>query len=389
MTVLTDTTKNARRSLTPWELPSLLTPVHSYRHSTRKAGPERPHFPAILGFVYRNRFAVASQIGRRFADVLKSERTTRRHLEELEALGYLGLAPTCGLSPLFPKVYYVTGRGVKKLQASLAAQGKPWKAVRVDRCGRHSQEGYSADRTIHELLITEFLLGTRETIAGRSDLDLLTTQRRSLARHPAFHVATAGRSSRLVPDAMFLFRQRDGGMVCCLLEMDLGTMNVKQIRQKYRRYAAWSASQSGQQYLIDLYRTHGAQSPRPTFRLLMVARDRSGQDDHRRLRELYAAAKGLPTAMQDRLWFASVADMQSHQRDSLPLAAPLWIRGRTLRLSAVNGTHGADVSDECRGTAHGGKVGHAELHQSLFPMASDVGDDELEPGKPSGLNVDA
>ena len=104
---------------------------------------------------------------------------------------------------------------------------------------------------------------------------------------------------------------RDGGMVCCLLEMDLGTMNVKRIRQKYRRYAAWIASQAGQQYLIDLYRSHGAQSPRPTFRLLMIARDRSGQDDHRRLRELYAAAKGLPAAMQDRLWFASVTDLQT------------------------------------------------------------------------------
>lgn len=372
MTILAEAVaKSRRRPLTPWELPSLLTPVHSYRHSTRKTGPVRPHFPAILGFVYRNRFAVASQIRRRFADVLKSERTTRRHLEELEALGYLGLAPTCGLSPLFPKVYYVTGRGVKTLQKSLAAHGKPWKAVRVDRCGRHSQEGYSADRTIHELLITEFLLGIRQTIAGRSDLELLTIQRRSLARHPALRVTTAGRSTRLVPDAMFLFRQRDGGMVCCLLEMDLGTMNAKQIRQKYRRYTAWSTSQAGQQYLIDLYRSHGAQSPRPMFRLLMVARDRAGQDDHRRLSELHAPTMALPTTMQDRLWFASVTDLQQHQEDRLPLAAPIWMRGQTLRLSAVGGMRGADGPHGCDGIAYVGIVSRTVVRQSLFPEISD------------------
>jgi hypothetical protein len=81
-----------RRSLTPWELPSLLNPVHAFRRSKSKAKTERPHFPAILGFVYRNRFAVASQIQRRFRNVLRSDRTTRRHLEELESLGYVGVA---------------------------------------------------------------------------------------------------------------------------------------------------------------------------------------------------------------------------------------------------------------------------------------------------------
>ena len=86
-----------RRPLTPWELPSLLISVHAYRRRKKEPKTERSHFPAILGFVYRNRFAVAFQIQRRFSDTLRSDRTTRRHLEELEALGYLAVAPARGV----------------------------------------------------------------------------------------------------------------------------------------------------------------------------------------------------------------------------------------------------------------------------------------------------
>src|SRR2546423_1022175 len=119
--------KHERRALTPWELPSLLTPVHVHRRSQKRSKKERAHFAAVLGFVYRNRFAVASQIQGRFFRVLRSDRTARRHLEELCSLGYLGVVPVRGVGPLFPKVYYVTGRGVRRLQESLAKQGKTWK----------------------------------------------------------------------------------------------------------------------------------------------------------------------------------------------------------------------------------------------------------------------
>ena len=47
-------------------------------------------------------------------------------------------------------------------------------------------------------------------------------------------------------------------MVCCFVEMDNGTMNRKMIRAKYARYLTWSQSAVGKQYLIDLYRRHGA-----------------------------------------------------------------------------------------------------------------------------------
>jgi len=318
--------RKGRRPLTPWELPSLLLPVHSYRRSKKKLKPERAHFPAILGFVYRNRFAVASQIKRRFFSILRSDRTARRHLEELETLGYLAVTPGRGVGPLFPKVYFVTGRGVRRLRESLAKNGKAWEAPRVDRRGRSAQEGYTADRIIHEILITEFLLALWQTVQGRPDLEMLTIQRRSLAKHPAFKVTLGSRETRLIPDAMFLFRQANGGMACCFLELDNGTMNAKQIRAKYARYGAWSKSPAGQQYLVDLYRRFGVKEPRATFRLLIVARSRSGFKDPERLQELRSPITHLPPALQARFWITTVQDLAGKQEEPLPLAAAIWRR---------------------------------------------------------------
>lgn len=348
--------KSQPRSLTPWELPSLLTPLHRHCRSAKHRKRERPHFPAIVGFVYRNRFAVASQIQRRFSAALRSDRTTRRHLEELESLGYLDVAPGRGVGPLFPKVYYVTGRGVRKLGESLCQQGKPWQPSRIDRRGRDAKEGYAPERIIHEILITEFMLAVWATIEGRPDLELLSMQRRSLARHGAFQVAVGSRRTRLVPDAMFLFQQKGGGMCCCFLELDNGTMNAKQIAAKYTRYAAWSQSAAGEKYLVELYRRHGAKNPRATFRLLVVARSRTGLDDDRRVAELMATANEAPPAIRERLWLTTAAILKQHQEDELPLGADIWLRARDLVRTSISGSTQGQIAKDRR--------------HHLFPLAS-------------------
>ena len=322
----TPKSKQPRRPLTPWELPSLLAPVHSHRKQRKKPKTERSHFPAVLGFVYRNHFAVASQIQRRFSSVLRSDRTTRRHLEELEALRYLAVAPGRGVGPLFPKVYYVTGCGVRRLRESLTKQGKPWRPSRIDRRGRDSREGYAADRIIHEILITEFLLALWQTVEQRPDLQLLSVQRRSLVKHPAFQSIAGGRSTRLAPDAMFLFRQKDCGMCCCFLELDNGTMNRKQIEAKLARYVAWSKAHRGQQFLMDCYGRHGAQNPHPRFRLLIVVRSRTGLDDDSRAAELLAVARRMPRGARNALWLTTAAILREHQHDEHPLGATIWLR---------------------------------------------------------------
>jgi hypothetical protein len=318
-----------------------LTPVHEYRRSPKRCTKERAHFTAILAFVYRNRFAVGSQIQRRFSKVLRSGRTTHRHLEELVALGFLGVAPARCVGPLFPKVYYVTGRGVRRLKKSLSKQGKPWQPGRIDRRGRDANEGYAAEQIIHEILITEFMLTLWQTVEGRPDLELLNVERRSLVKHPAFRITLGKRSTRLAPDALFLFRQQDGSMCCCCLELDNGTMNAKKLRAKFARYAAWSQSASGQQYLINLYQRYGAKEPRPAFRLLMVARSRTGLDDDGRLAEILAGANRLPGNMRKRIWLTTVAALREHQNDELSLNANVWIRLRDMEGSAISTSENA------------------------------------------------
>jgi len=342
-----------RRPLTPWELPCLLTPVHVFRRSTKRCKKERPHFAAILGFVYRNRFAVASQIQRRFRSALRSDRTSRRHLAELESLGHLGVLPARGVGPLFPKVYFVTGRGVQHLSESLTKRGKTWSPSSVDRCGRDSNEGYAAEHIIHELLITEFMLAVWQTIEQRSDLELLTAQRRSLVKHPAFRLTIDNQNTRVVPDAMFLFRHKGEGMCCCFLELDNGTMNAKQIQAKFARYTAWSQSAPGQQYLISLYGEHGAKEPRPTFRLLLVARSRTGLDDDGRLAALLTAARRVPADVRKRIWLTTVAALREHQHDDHPLDANVWLR--------PGDSPGPGLAEE----QTAGRVNH-----SLFPLAA-------------------
>lgn len=314
-------TCSPRRPLTPWELPQLLTPMHRFKKGRRKRPIERPHFMQILSFVYRNRFAVANQIQRRFATVLRSDRTARRHLEELESLGYLATAPARGVSPLFPKILYVTGRGVRKIATALADKGKPWQPSRIDRAGRHTAEGYVAEHLVHELFITEFLLGVWQTGQQSDNFEILTMQRRSLVKHPAFASTAHG---RLTPDALFVFRQ-EGGLMAGLLEVDTGTMNAKQLVTKFRRYHGWSQSTTGRQYLIDLYRRHGAKEPRPMFRLYVVAQDRNRTDDSRRVKTMARTVQAASPQLASRVLLTTIRILQAHNNASI-LDAPIWCR---------------------------------------------------------------
>jgi hypothetical protein len=145
-------------------------------------------------------------------------------------------------------------------------------------------------------------------------------------------------------------------MCCCLLELDNGTMNAKQIRAKFARYAAWSQSAAGQQYLIDLYERHGAKEPRPTFRLLVVARSRTGLDDDGRLSELRAVADRLPAGTRKRVWLTTVAALREHQHDDHPLGANVW-----LRLGDTQGPAESVLVE---------KQTAPRVHHSLFPPAA-------------------
>lgn len=280
--------------LSAWQLPSLLVPVHQYKKTSiqdSKNTKDRSHFLPIVAYVYRNRFAIASQVQRRFGHVIKSDQTTRRHLAELETLGLLAVVATRGTSPLWPKTYFCTAKGARRLRRSLEARGKSGDVIRVDR---HRPEGYSAEHVLHELLTTELVLNVWESTKSGSGFELLQAERRSIPSQPGFVIDTRGRQTRLEPDAWFLYRQEARGLMCCFCELDAGTMTKNQLRAKFWRYDAWAASNRGQEFLSDLYRRHGAETPRPAFRILTIVCDRAPNSDHRRLDLVREAAQSFP-----------------------------------------------------------------------------------------------
>lgn len=258
---------NSKNPLCVWQLHKLLEPMHRHKQTQIKAPKVRPHYLGVVAFVYRNRFVVADQIQRRFSKVLRSARTTRRHLVELESLGWLGVMPTRGVSPVFPKVYYVTPAGARKLRAELEANGKQSHIICIDRFRR---DGLSGQYILHELEVTEYLLAVWHSTQLNDDRDLLQVERRSLTSHPSFQVALRSKMSRLEPDAMYVIRQRGKGMMCHLLELDRGTMTERQLKAKFFRYESWLQSNCGRAYLIELYRQCGAKKPLPHCRISFV-----------------------------------------------------------------------------------------------------------------------
>ena len=299
-----------RKPLSVWQLPTLLESVHEFRKpKNRKKAKDRPHYPAIIAFIHRNRFATASQTQRRFPGHLKSDRTTRRHLEELQSLGFLDTVQPP--SPLWPKTYFATARGIKRLQSAYSDKNIDWKPLVVDR---YRRIGFSPAHVTHELFITELSLTAWQVAQSRDDLELLSLQRRILARHPAFQITMAGRHTKLAPDGMLLLRQDGAKMICCFLEVDLSTMGERQWKGKLRRYANWAESESGNRWLVDLYCSYGATNPRPMFRVLTVA------NNVKRADTLVKWTQPLHSILRRRMRFTSTEDVVKNPENAIPLS---------------------------------------------------------------------
>lgn len=310
-----------RRPLSVWELPQqLLTSVNRFRKRIPRRGKERRHYAAILAFVYRNRFVTASQVQRRFSQFLKSDRTARRHLAEMqESLGYLNLVPTP--SPLWPKVYAISGCGLNKLRQSLTKQGK---ATDSQAAISERRRLYSMQHVVHELFATEFLLSIWEAAQNSANIELLNIQRRSLVKHPAFQLPAM--HGKLIPDGMFLVRCRSAGMVCTFLEIDTGSMNRRQMEAKFRAYAVWGDSANGRNFLIDLYRRHGAANPRPIFRIAVACGGRVGVGDRARMEVVQKCALKASERLQNRLWLTTATNLSRCISLKTVLQSSIWHR---------------------------------------------------------------
>ena len=290
-------TKKSRNPLSVWDLPaSLLTQVHKFRKRKPKEGRERTHQAAVLAFIFRNRFATASQVQRRFTKYLPSDRTARRHLAEMqESLGYLDLVP-CP-SPLWPKIYCLSHRGMRKLKQAFQDKMQSWEPSANDR----RRSVFSIYHVVHEIFTTEYLLSVHDAAQDTANIELLTIQRRSLARNPAFCLPCRC-SGRIIPDALHLLRVGDRGLICTLVETDTGSMPLKAVTEKLRRYATWADSERGKSFLTNLYRQHGAANPQLRFRIAMICGGSNRTAGEKRLNSLAEIVDSFPPMIRNSIW---------------------------------------------------------------------------------------
>lgn len=314
------TSTSPRRPHSVWEFPRLTTSVHEYRKSKSPAPKIRKHYAAILAFIYRNRFVTSNQVQRRFGQFLKSDRTTRRHLAELQTLGFLETQPINSISPLLPKIFVVMAKGRRHLKAEFAKQGKSWEEAAYDR---RRSTGQSFVHIWHEIAITEFLLSVWEATQAQPDWKLPILERRSLIKHPAFEISRSG-YRRVVPDGLFLILHPKGRIIS-LLEIDTGTESQRQLEKKLESYRRWAESPIGQDYLRNLYRQAGAENPKPSFRLLFVVAPKVIGSEEARLTMLHQVVEEQPPSLQARIWSTSTAQLRTTQTSRL-LNAPIWYR---------------------------------------------------------------
>jgi hypothetical protein len=273
------------------------TKVVRYRRARRYS----PLAHGVLQFVAFHRTATAQQIYRhdpQLFGMTRSGRSMRMHLQTLAAAGDLQVVR----GPVnTPNVYLITGQGLRN-----AGNGN----MELVPARRRRPSG---SHLPHELLITEIAVLLNEVVWKLPSFTVPWQERFGFRRHLCF--------GGLVPDYAFVIKHT-GGLSVCFVEVSSGEESTTRFREKLTAYQLWSDTDVAQQFLIELYRTHGASQPRPQFRLLCVMHSRLGQNDDARLLQLVDAAAGIDTDMRRRLW-CTTAELVGKSKD---LAGPIWLR---------------------------------------------------------------
>lgn len=322
-----------------WDLPDLIRPLPVRRRPYLKRPKLLPHYPAVVEYVYTNRYATADQARRRFPEYLTSQRTAQYQLANLVSLGYVATASVRSTSPNFPFVYYATSRGVRLVRDAYAALGVAWSGVATEA---NRSRGVAIQSLLHEVLLTEIDLAVWQTVQGRPDIQRLFSERRYFRPDRRLSYIEGGRRRLVLPDLGFLVRidnqatdnagSRTSSLWLTFVEFDNGTMPLRRVAAKYRQYEEWSCSSEGERYLANLYGQHGGEQFRPNFRLLMVAHDKSRPEgDERRLIDLVAQTLNVSGRLRDRLWLTTAASLQATATEQAPLDAPIWLRARDMR----------------------------------------------------------
>jgi Replication-relaxation len=262
---------------------------------------------SILTFFQRHRIAQASHIQRQFAKFFQSDRATRMHLQTLVSYGHLAVRQDHGIGQT--NVYSLTQQGLRTIHE------QPDHAIDVAHQVRRRRPRGS--HFLHELLITEAAVSVTEAVRNRLDLSLPWEERFGLIGTPAF--------TDLIPDYAFLLKSPQG-LLAYFVEVISGEDSPTRIGQKLTQYASWSLNPATQAFLIDLYRRHGAQHPRPQYRLVLIIHDRRSPNDVARIRQVLGQTLTLSFAMRQRIWIASVAELGEARR----IDAPVWVRAKDL-----------------------------------------------------------
>jgi len=265
--------------LTPYR-PHPRTPVRTSRRYSR-------HAMTVLSFFARHRLALAAHVQRMFPDLFQSDRGTRMHLQTLVARRELDVREGHGIGQA--NVYSITQRGLRTIRETDDGDAFP---------DRHRRP--TGSHLLHELLITEIAVATAEAVRQRPDLAIPWDERFGFTRHPAFR--------DLIPDYAYLLRHASG-LLACFVEVQSGEESPTRVAAKLQAYAEWAATPATEDFLLDLYRRHGAQTPRPQFRLLLVVHDRRGVVDATRLRQCLGATLTLPRSMRHRTWLVGASDL--------------------------------------------------------------------------------
>jgi hypothetical protein len=334
------TVREGEKALTAWDLPNLIRPLPIRRRPTAKRPRILSHYTAVVEFVYNNRFAIGSQVKKRFPAFLKNMRTTQYQLANLVQMGYLEKAPVRSLSPNCPFVYFATRKGIQLISTKYAELNIYWNSPSTEIV---KIKGIALNSILHELFLTEFTTAMHASVARRGDLECLFTERRYFLRDKQLRYEEHGKIHQVIPDAGFLIaclspeKKHDQNVKPAFLlhfvELDRSTMSLsRRIADKFEHYAKWAESETAQAYLAGLYKRYGGASNHPDFRLVVIAQSDYGQESEmRRLIGMFAQTLELPAKMRDRFWMATAADVHRHQADEMPLAENIWIRPRDAR----------------------------------------------------------
>ncbi len=329
------TAKERKRPLpkTAWELRELIRPLPVRRQPApdRPCRTRHPFDPALVEYVWANRYVLVSHLQRRFPQWLPSYRTAQRHARRLIQQKLIAPAPVRSTGPNFPTVLTATGRGVKLVEETYAAHGLDWEGPLTEE---RKAKGLALDTIHHELLLSEFDVGLHLTVDARDDLTLLVRERRYFRSDRQLTYPERGRTRRLVPDAGFLVAVRDSHerrlLPLHLLEMENGVHSVAKIRDKLAAYTRWAETEA-EEYLPQLAGQYGQHEHALRFRLLVVCHDKYGTvSDERRLLDWLSACLELPRRMRQAIWFTTATTLQQHQHDQAPLAGGIWYRARDL-----------------------------------------------------------